>query len=83
MDMDEENEILASFTFGKESLKISSQEENDKQKKSQKHSINWKYKIGRNYNCSADDWFRNWTFLKIKIKNFWTIYKRKIINEKK
>ena len=37
--MDEENEILASFTFGKESLKISSQEENDKQKKSQKHSI--------------------------------------------
>jgi len=37
--MDEENEILASFTFGKEGLKLSLQEENVKQKKSQKHLL--------------------------------------------
>ena len=37
--MDEENEILASFTFGKEGLKLSLQEENTKQKKSQKHLL--------------------------------------------
>ena len=64
--MDEENEILASFTFGKETLKISSQEENDKQKKSQKHSIiNNKQKKQKIYteiiNNNSNNFFENYS----------------------